>query len=253
MTRSLLVPLLVLLAAPATAEVDASLRTSQADAERLADAVEALRGGDCEPLDVVVDLGGRFVDASYQLAMLFAEGVCVEQDLPRAIDLSTWNCERQGDADSCNFLARQMLSEGSPASLTLAVPYARLGAYEGHAPSMQSLGWLYAARNGPYYDIDAAIYWYHRAAEDGLAAPMYNLFFLYASPGVRHAPDKAREWLERAAEAGSTSAYIALARHYESGSPLYERDTKKAVFWREKFRSTGADASRIQTPGLSRQ
>ena len=253
-TISLVFVLLALcLPAPVSASQESAteFRSSGKATRKLQKAVEKVRDGDCDRLEVITEYAGEYVDASYELAMLFAEGVCVEQDLARAIDLSTWNCQRRGDHDSCDFLGRQILrSDPSAPDLLMALGYARFGAYAGHPPSMQSLGWLYAMEDMPFSDVDGALYWYHRAADSGLSAPMYNLFFIYASRGPRFSPDKAREWLERAAEAGSPSAWLALSRHYERGSVLFDRDTRKAVHWREKFRATGADEQRIQTPGL---
>ena len=151
----------------------------------------------------VTEFGNQYVDASHEMAMLLAEGVCVETDLRRAVELSAWNCQRQEHMPSCYVLAGQLL-RGSPSQedLAYALGYLRAGAYDGHEPSMLGLGWLYSLDTGPLKDVDAAVYWFHRAAEKGVAAAMYNLHYIYAARGPRQSADKARYWQEQYEQAG---------------------------------------------------
>jgi len=66
-------------------------------------------------------------------------------------------------------------------------------------------------------DYDMARQWYQKAANAGNTDAMYNLGLLYRDgQGVAQDYDKACEWFQKAADAGDADAKEALLRlHYQ--------------------------------------
>jgi TPR repeat protein len=76
---------------------------------------------------------------------------------------------------------------------------------------MINLGLLYANGQGVAQDYAKAREWYEKAADKGATSAMINLGLLYANgQGVAQDYAKAREWYEKAADKGDTSAEARL-------------------------------------------
>jgi uncharacterized protein len=76
---------------------------------------------------------------------------------------------------------------------------------------MYNLGLLYETGLGVAEYYGKARDWYQKAAEAGNSTAMYKLARLYLKgPGVAHDDGKAREWLQKAADAGNPWAKQAL-------------------------------------------
>ena len=78
---------------------------------------------------------------------------------------------------------------------------------------MNDLGWLYRNGKGVAQDYAQAREWFQKAAEAGNNVAMVNLGYLYEK-GLGGAQDyaKAREWYQKAADAGNPDAKQALSR-----------------------------------------
>jgi TPR repeat protein len=77
---------------------------------------------------------------------------------------------------------------------------------------MNYLGWLCMKGWGVAQDYDEAREWYQKAADAGLAMAMNNLGWLYMNGrGVAQDYGKAREWYQKAADAGLAQAKEALS------------------------------------------
>jgi TPR repeat protein len=75
------------------------------------------------------------------------------------------------------------------------------------------LGWLYEYSRGVAQDYDKAREWYQKAADAGNAEAMYYLGGLYEyGKGFAQDYDKAREWYQKAANGGNRDAKKALVR-----------------------------------------
>jgi TPR repeat protein len=62
-------------------------------------------------------------------------------------------------------------------------------------------------------DYDRARQWFQKAADAGNATAMYNLGYLYQhGQGVTRDYRQARQWYQKAAEAGNADAKQALSR-----------------------------------------
>jgi uncharacterized protein len=94
-----------------------------------------------------------------------------------------------------------------------ALPLLRIAANTGHAPSMNSLGWLNQNGWGVAQDYGKACDWYQRAADGGNTDAMNNLGLLNQNGwGLKQDYGKAREWYQKAADAGNPFAKEALWR-----------------------------------------
>jgi TPR repeat protein len=99
---------------------------------------------------------------------------------------------------------------------------------------MSNLGWLYENGQGVTQDYTKAREWYQKAAEAGNTDAMINLGVMYGTGrGVTRDYGKARQWYQKAIEAGSTDAMNNLGLLYATA-----RDYRKALEWFQK----GADA-----------
>ncbi|MBE6037624.1 MAG: sel1 repeat family protein [Anaerofustis stercorihominis] len=68
---------------------------------------------------------------------------------------------------------------------------------------------------GPFkYDIEEAVYWYTQAGNNGVIDAMFNLAYIYLKGAPDLSPDKkkAREWFEKAAQAGDEEAMQILQK-----------------------------------------
>jgi len=78
---------------------------------------------------------------------------------------------------------------------------------------MNSLGDVYYDGRGVAQDDTKAREWYQKAADAGNGDAMFNLGWLYEKGrGVTRDPTKARDWYQKAADAGNIRGKGALAR-----------------------------------------
>jgi uncharacterized protein len=81
--------------------------------------------------------------------------------------------------------------------------------------------------------------WYQKAADAGNTDAMYNLGLLYRDGhGVAQDYGKAREWLQKAIDAGNANAMTNLGWVYENG-PGVAHDYVKACEWYQKAANAG--------------
>ena len=78
---------------------------------------------------------------------------------------------------------------------------------------MNNLGELYYSGHGVAQDYGKAREWYQKAADAGNTDGLFNLGWLYEhGQGVAQDFGKAREWYQKAADAGNTDAKAAVSR-----------------------------------------
>jgi uncharacterized protein YdaT len=104
---------------------------------------------------------------------------------------------------------------------------------------MTNLGLLYGDGHGVPQDYAKAREWYEKAAEAGAAQAMTNLGVIYENgQGVPQDYAKAREWYEKGAGAGSAQAMALLAVLYGTGNGG-PHDYENARVWAEKAAAVG--------------
>ncbi len=80
----------------------------------------------------------------------------------------------------------------------LARTYLEQSAQLGNGNSMYNLGLLYQNGTGVKQDLETALSWYQKAADNGSVAAYVNLGVLYGKEGKFYSPEKSREYLELA-------------------------------------------------------
>lgn len=131
--------------------------------------------------------------AEYEVAVRFAEGKGVKQDMKEA------------------------------------VKWLQRSAARGHAPAQYRLGTLYERGLGVTADRGRAMAWYRSAAEKGDVKAMHNLAVLSASGNPANYRTAAY-WFAEAAERGLGDSQYNLAVLYETGRGV-DRDLKQAFKW----------------------
>ena len=129
--------------------------------------------------------------------------------------------------------------DGVAKDLEQAVEWFRKAAEQGHAKAQLYLALCYAKGLGVAKDPEKAVYWYRKAAEQGFAKAQNNLGFCYAKgEGVAMDLEKAVYWYRKAAEQGDIKAQFALGVCYNNGRGV-TKDLEKAVYWYRKAAEQG--------------
>lgn len=89
------------------------------------------------------------------------------------------------------------------------------GAAAGNAYDQLNLGAAYDNGIGVTRDIDKALYWYQKAAEQGVAEAQFNLAHLMVSEEMSAVV--AAEWMRKAAEQGMVDAEYLMGVSYAEG------------------------------------
>ena len=108
----------------------------------------------------------------------------------------------------------------------------------GDATAQLNLGAAYDHAIGVKRDIDQALHWYQKAAEQGLAEAQFNLAHLLVAEEISAVA--AAEWMHRAAAQGMTDAEYLLGVIYAEGIGV-EMDSGKARLWLKKAAAKGHD------------
>lgn len=99
-------------------------------------------------------------------------------------------------------------------------------------PAKQNtLGWNYQKGIGVAIDLEKAVYWYRKSANQGYAPAQDNMGWVYQHGiGVQKNEKKAVTWYLKAAKNGLTIAQDHLGWMYQNGlgTPI---DYKKALYW----------------------
>jgi localization factor PodJL len=108
----------------------------------------------------------------------------------------------------------------------------RSAASAGDPAAAFEIGNRFAEGRGATKDLAAAVAWYSRAAEEGLAVGQYRLGSLYErGQGVARDFDEAVRWYQRAADQGNVGAMHNLAVLLSQGDDGTPPDMSKAVEW----------------------
>ncbi|MGM0593113.1 MAG: tetratricopeptide repeat protein [Pseudomonadota bacterium] len=114
----------------------------------------------------------------------------------------------------------------------------RRQAGQGDAWAQLNLGAAYDNGMGVERDVDRALHWYQKAAEQGLAKAQFNLAHLLVSEEI--SPVAAAEWMLKAAKQGMADAQFLMGVIYAEGIGV-AADDAKAVHWLERAEAQGQD------------
>lgn len=209
--------------------------------------------------------------AQASLGQMFLEGLGIEKDVERALELFEASAQR-GEPAGMNGLGwlhlhglgveqnpetaaswyRRSAEKGDGDGQTLmgwlfqnglgveandreAVAWYRRSAEQGNPAGEAKLGWMFLNGRGVATDLASALLWSQRAAEKGDPSGANQLGWLFERGGGGLASDaeSAVQWYRKAAEGGHPSAMDNLARLYQNGIGVVQ-DLAKAEFWREK-------------------
>ncbi len=110
------------------------------------------------------------------------------------------------------------------------------GAASGNAYDQLNLGAAYDNGIGVSRDIDQALYWYQKAAEQGVAEAQFNLAHLLVEQEM--SATVAAEWMRKAAEQGMVDAEYLMGVIYAEGIGV-EPDREEALSWLQKAAGKG--------------
>lgn len=89
-------------------------------------------------------------------------------------------------------------------------------------------------------DYKQAFKWFQMAANNGCAAAMRNIAFMYDyGQGQKRDSERAFEWYQKAADLGDARAQFALGNMYNGGDDVVEYCPEKAVEWYQKAADQG--------------
>ena len=122
-----------------------------------------------------------------------------------------------------------------------AVKWYRRAAERGLAEAQVNLGFMYAQGRGVSRDYGAAMEWYRRAARQGVAKARFNIAIMYRN-GWGVAPDDARAltWTRKAAAQGYADAQVNLGFRYANGHGV-RRDLVRAHMWSNLAAAQGVE------------
>ena len=112
----------------------------------------------------------------------------------------------------------------------------RAKADQGDAWAQLNLGAAYDNGIGVPRDLEKAIYWYQKAAEQGLAEAQFNLAHLLVDADISAA--RAAKWMAKAAEQGMVEAEFLMGVIYAEGIGVAQ-DDDEARRWLEKAIENG--------------
>ncbi|MFT4091852.1 MAG: tetratricopeptide repeat protein [Asticcacaulis sp.] len=102
-------------------------------------------------------------------------------------------------------------------------------AEEGYGLAQSYAAEMYEKGTGVEKDISKALFYYHKAAEQGVVAAQnnYGFIYFYGKHNIEKDRSKAIPWLQKAAEQGDSNSQTLLAEAYETGDG-FAQDYAKA-------------------------
>ena len=157
----------------------------------------------------------------------------------RCVKLGIWVDVMQNTIRQCRYLlvlllglwTANVLSDMDPAAL-------RALAETGDAMAQLNLGAAYDHGKGVERDLEQALYWYQQAAEQGLAEAQFNLAHLLAESEISEVA--AAEWMAKAAAQGMLDAQFLMGVIYAEGLGVAQ-DPQRAREWLQRAIDAGHD------------
>jgi serine/threonine protein kinase len=110
----------------------------------------------------------------------------------------------------------------------------------GNEEAMMALADYYYYGHGMAKDLEMAIYWYEKVAQNDNTTAMYNLGICYMQDSDIRDYDKSVEWMTKAAEHGHLNAQYTLGRLYlYSDGTIVAMNPNKGIEWLSKAHDNG--------------
>lgn len=170
-------------------------------------------------------------DSQCELALLYAYGNGVPQDIAKAVELFQKSAE-QGHAEAQFHLGACYRSgEGVVRDYVQAEKWWRAAALQGHVHAQNNLGGLYQDGVAVERDYAQAVLWFQKAAVQGDKMAQYNLAMLYYhGNGVPQDHVQAARWFRESAQQGYAASQYCLSGCYTNGIGLAQDDTEAAAW-----------------------
>jgi len=179
------------------------------------------------------------VSAQYTLAWHYMDGDGVPSDSTEAI---RWyrKAAEQGHEPAKLWLrkydaADPVLKASMTTSITNDLTSKRLRAEKGDATAQRELALCYRRGLGVPKDIEAALGWFLKSAEQGNAAAQFSLGYIYlsfASLMPEYKKDAAK-WHLMAAEQGHADAQFWIGQSYKNGDGVIKNEAEAAKWYRK--------------------
>lgn len=130
-------------------------------------------------------------------------------------------------------------TENQPQNIEQAVSWYRKAAEQGHAQAQFDLGSCYLQGWGVVKDSAQALEWYLKAAAQNHLLAMFSVGSLYSNGiGTTQSPEQAANWYRKAAELGHAQSQYNLANRYFDGRGVEQND-RTGVAWMRKAADSG--------------
>ena len=115
----------------------------------------------------------------------------------------------------------------------------------GHTDAMWRIGLMYKYGWGVASDYASAKEWYEKAGDAGDSFGYGSIGHLYyqGGPGLERNYASAKEWYEKAIAAGDSNVYMEIGALYQEGGPGLEQNWASAKRWYEKDGDAGHSSS----------
>lgn len=128
----------------------------------------------------------------------------------------------------------------------------QVAANAGHPDAMYSLGRMYEEGQGMQPNYSEALNWYRKAIDAGSKDALYGLGHMYDNgEGVKPDHGQALQWFKKAAAGNCVPAMTALGLLYEFGPAGVQQDIPRAREWYEKAAQAGDKRAKQRLEQLS--
>jgi TPR repeat protein len=123
--------------------------------------------------------------------------------------------------------------EGVTKDYSIALYWYHKAADQGFAGAYNNLAVMYEQGHGVPKNIPEAVKWYQKAAEHKDAYAQHSLGKMYKNgEGVPGNPEEAAKWISRAAEQGHHSAFRDMGDMYWDGSGVPQNNIRAYMWWK---------------------
>lgn len=170
-----------------------------------------------------------FALAKYALSKMYAEGNGVEKDLAKAMPMMLEAANAGVNAAIYGMGMAYQYGRYVETNLSEAMKWYQLGTEKGDSACQCNLGALYV-RDDDNYDIDLALKWITKSAEQQWPLGLYNLGYIYDAllEDTKENKVKALSNYILAARRGEPNAHFRLGLFYANGNQAVQKDRAKA-------------------------
>jgi TPR repeat protein len=177
--------------------------------------------------------------AQYNLGLLYARGLGVDQNYERAIAFYRLAASQGVAAAQYNLGVIYANGQGVAVNRQEAAKWFLQAAEQGIVMAASGLGRMYDEGEGAFHNPAEAIKWYKQAAQQGVASAAFSLGVMYdLGQGVPKDYPEAIKWYKQAADAGYAPAMVNLGILYYNAQGV-KRDLVQSYAWFTRGQSRG--------------